>query len=77
METATIRESHRKTVRCTICRKDMRSNHLKRHMQTHKDLLSMSEDEVRDELRARHANEKLREQHHQKIKHLHPHYFQI
>ena len=68
METATTRESRHKTVRCTICRKSMRSNHLKRHMQTHKDLLSMSEDEVRDELRARHANEKLREQHHQKIR---------
>ena len=33
----------------------MRSNHLKRHMTTHKDILSMSEDDVREELRVRHA----------------------
>ena len=31
----------------------MRSNHLKRHMKTHKDILSVSDEEVREELQRR------------------------
>ena len=37
-------------------------------MRTHKDILSLTEDEVRDELRARNANEKLRKERRQRIK---------
>ena len=40
-------------VRCKICTKSMRSDTVKRHQRTHKDLLALSEEQVRDELRAR------------------------
>ena len=61
-------KNRNKTVRCAICSKDMSSAHLNRHMRSHKDILSLTEDEVRDELRARHGNEKLREERRQRIK---------
>ena len=56
-----------KTVRCIICSKCMRSDHLKRHMETHKDITSMTNDEARDELRARHAAQIQREERRQEI----------
>ena len=40
---------HRK-VECSVCKKVMRSDHLQRHMKIHKDLLSLSEDELEKEL---------------------------
>ena len=45
----------------------MLSNKLKRHAKTHKDFLCMSEEEARNELRARHAIQLEREEKRQKI----------
>ena len=50
-----------KHVRCNICSKSMRIDHLKRHHQTHKDILSMTDDDAREEIRARHATQIHRE----------------
>ena len=52
---------------CKICSKCVRSDNLKRHMQTHKDILIMSEEEVREELRSRHTAQMKREECWQKI----------
>ena len=48
------RKDRHKKVRCLVCSRIMRSDILKRHASTHKDILSMSEDEAREELKARH-----------------------
>ena len=45
----------------------MRSDHLKRHQLTHKDILSMNDDEIRQELRVRNANRVFREEQRQKV----------
>ena len=45
----------------------MRSDNVKRHAQSHKDILAMNNDEVRDELRARHATDLHREERRQTI----------
>ena len=45
----------------------MLSNNLKRHAKTHKDILAMSEEEAREELKARHATQLQREEKRQKI----------
>ena len=45
----------------------MLSDKLKRHSQTHKDILTMSEEEAREELKARHATQLQREEKRQKI----------
>ena len=42
-----------KTVRCKVCGKRTRSDNLKRHMGSHKDILAMDDNEVREELRVR------------------------
>ena len=52
------RKDRHKKVRCLVCGKSMRSDHLKRHTKTHMDLLSMTDDEVRDELKAELQKEK-------------------
>ena len=44
---------NRKVV-CLVCERSMDSDKLKRHTRIHKDLLSLSEDEVKKELRERH-----------------------
>ena len=59
--------NHNKKVSCLVCGRSMRSDVLKRHSQTHKKLISMSEDEVREELKARHAIQLEREEKRQKI----------
>ena len=56
-----------KTVRCTICSKSIRSDTLKRHMKSHRDILTMTDDEAREELRARHATELHREERRQEV----------
>ena len=56
-----------KAVRCNICSKCMRSDHLKRHMQKHKDILSMTDDEAKEELRARHTAQMHREERRREI----------
>ena len=56
----TMPDQH-KRVQCTICKKMMRSDNLKGHMKIHKDLLSLPDEEVKEELRARHAAQQERE----------------
>ena len=46
----------------------MRSDHVKRHMRTHNDILDMTDDEAREELRTRHTAELHREERRQEIK---------
>ena len=48
-------------VTCLVCGKCMRSDTLKAHNLTHKDLLSLPEDEIKEELKARHAQQLERE----------------
>ena len=52
---------------CTICKKWMRSNNLKGHMKVHKDLLDLSDDQLEEELRARHDIQQEREAKRQRI----------
>ena len=61
-----IRRNGNKQVRCVVCSRSVRSDNLKRHATTHKDILSMSEDEAREELKVRHATFLEREQKRQK-----------
>ena len=42
-----------KKVQCKVCGKCIRSSNMKRHVRIHQDILSMSEDEAREELRRR------------------------
>ena len=56
-----------KTVQCNVCSKSIRSDNLKRHTRTHKDILSMTDEEVREELRERHAENVYREERRKKI----------
>ena len=37
---------------CNVCGKAMRSDHLKRHKKIHKDLLSLPDNEIKDELKS-------------------------
>ena len=55
------------TVVCTICDKPMKSDNLKRHKKTHKDLLSLPDDEIKNELQTRQELKKKREVRIQKI----------
>ena len=55
-----------KRVSCGVCKKWVRSNNLKRHMKTHKDLLCLSEEELEEELRSRHENQIAEEEQEQK-----------
>ena len=56
-----------KQSKCTVCEKWMRSDKLQRHMKTHNDLLSLSEEELKEELRARHTIQLEREAKRQRI----------
>ena len=56
-----------KTVVCNICEKPMRSDHIKRHKKSHKDLLSLSDNEIKDELQYREEFKKKREEKIQRI----------
>ena len=57
-----------RSVQCTICKKWLRSDNLKRHLKTHADLLSLPIEEIKEELRSRHAIEQEREAKQQQIK---------
>ena len=61
-----IQDRH-KTVVCDICDKSMRSNNLRRHKQTHKDLLSLPDDEIKNELVTRQEIKKKQEEKIQRI----------
>ena len=56
------------SVQCTVCEKWMRSDKLKGHAKTHTDLLSLPMEEVKEELRSRHAAQVEREVKQQQIK---------
>ena len=58
--TVKINDYH-KRISCDVCGKSMRSDNLKRHKLTHKDLLSLPDDEIKQELKARHTIEKEKE----------------
>ena len=40
-------------VECTVCFRKMRSDHLKRHMRKHRDLYSLDENGMREEIKER------------------------
>ena len=67
MEGAAERKNRNKTVHCTICNKQVRSDHMNRHMRTHKDILSMTDEEVRGELIERYTENVHREERRKKI----------
>ena len=50
-----------KVVSCKVCKKWMRSDTIKTHMKMHKDLLSLPEEELKEELRIRHTAQLERE----------------
>ena len=54
------KDRHKK-VNCLVCGRCMLSNNLKRHAKIHKDLLSLSDEQVKKELRKRHATQLERE----------------
>ena len=54
-DTNKVRKNGNKMVKCIVCKKSMRSDNLQRHSNTHKDLLSLPEEEMKEELRTRHA----------------------
>ena len=56
-----------KHIRCKICSKSLRKDTLNRHHETHKDILSMSDEDMREEIRARHAAQMYREERRQKV----------
>ena len=62
-----VQANRNKIVSCTICGKRMRSDTLKRHIRIHKDILSMTDEEVRIELRERHAESLRREERRKKV----------
>ena len=62
------RKNGNRSVQCKVCSKYIRSDHVKRHMGTHKDIMAMTDEEAREELRTRHATELHREERRQEIK---------
>ena len=62
-----VQVNRHKIVSCTICGKRIRSDTLKRHIRIHKDILSMTDEEVRVELRERHAENLRREERRKKV----------
>ncbi len=62
-----VQANRHKIVSCTVCGKRMRSDTLKRHIRIHKDILSMTDEEVRVELRERHAESLRREERRKKV----------
>ena len=57
-----------KISKCMVCEKWMRADKMKGHMKIHKDLLSLPEEEVKEELRTRHATQLERDAKRQRIK---------
>ena len=60
-------KNRNKKVQCKVCGRCIRSDHMKRHSWTHQDILTMSEDEAREELRRRNDNFLEREEKYQKL----------
>ena len=60
------KDRHRQ-VECGICNKVMRSDNLKRPKKVHKDLLSLPDNEIKDELKSRQEIKKKQEEKIQKV----------
>ena len=61
-----MQDRHRQ-IECDVCYRPMRSDNLHRHKKTHKDLLSLPDNEIKDELQSREEFKKMREEKIQKI----------
>ena len=61
------RKNANKRVRCRRCSKSMRSDVLKRHLNTHTDILSLPDEKLLEEVKARDRDEKELESKRQKI----------
>ena len=61
------RKNGNKKVRCTICARCIRSDNVTRHARTHTDILTMSDEEARQELRARNVIQIQREERRQEL----------
>ena len=62
MELANRQTNRNRRVECDVCGKPMRSDNLKRHKQTHKDLLALPDNEIKKELEKRQEFKKKREE---------------
>ena len=60
-------KNRNKKVQCKVCGRCIRSDNIKRHARTHQDILTMLEDEAREELRRRNDNFLEREELFQKL----------
>ena len=60
-------QDRHKQVECDVCGKPMRYDTLKRHKKTHKDLLSLPDNEIKDELKSRQEIKKKQEEKIQKV----------
>merc|ERR1711895_378553 len=60
-------KNRNKKLQCKVCGRCVRSDHMKRHARTHQDILTMSEDEAREELRRRNESFLEREEKIQKL----------
>ena len=56
-----------KRVRCKLCNRSIRSDNANRHARTHKDILTMSDQDVREELRSRQLVKMRREEQQQRV----------
>ena len=60
-------KNRNKKMQCKVCGRSVRSDNMKRHARTHQDILTMSEDEAREELRRRNESFLEREEKIQKL----------
>ena len=57
-----VQNDRRREVECNVCFKKMRSNNLKRHIEKHRDLYSLDENEMREEIKERKRQYEKREE---------------
>ena len=67
MESKMHRTNRNRKAECDVCGKPMRSDNLKRHKLTHKDLLALPDNEIKNELETRQELKKKREEKIRKI----------
>ena len=63
-------QNRNRKAECDVCHKLMRSDNLKRHKQTHRDLLSLPDNEFKNELETRQEIKKKQEEKIQKIENI-------
>ena len=61
-------ETKNKQVDCKVCLRKMRSDNLKRHMLKHRELYSLDEDEIREEIKRRKGLRETREEREQLVR---------